>query len=50
MSLGRAGSAVRDGIVNSLTALTKIEGEIIEDRPDALWSRATIGNVPEGDR
>jgi hypothetical protein len=29
MSLGRAGSAVRDGIVNSLTTLPRIEGEIV---------------------
>ena len=29
MSLGRAGSAVRDGIVTSLTTLTRIEGEIV---------------------
>ena len=29
VSLGRAGSALRDGVVNSLTTLTRIEGEIV---------------------
>lgn len=47
-SLGRAVSAVRDGMVNSLTALTKVEGEIVVLVRSAVSSSlGAAGNVAD---